>query len=267
MKARSACSGAATADITDGDEWLASLDRFGIVSDRAVLLDELTVEQNLAMTLTLDIDPVPADTRDAVARVAAEVALEPGSARSEGGDVVARGEAAAVRLGRAVALSPEVLLLEHPDRDAAGRGGGRVRATCVKALAAQRGLTVLAMTADAAFATALTRDAWTLAPADGTLTPHRGYGLGASPEAVRRLTSQSRARADGRAHARTRVRPGSRTHCFSITPHARRGPPLTPDLGSPVMPWSSLAWMIIAEPSASKSDSGPSEIVTRVVRA
>ena len=42
-----------TAAITDGDEWLRTLDRFGILSDRAVLLDELTVAQNLAMTLTL----------------------------------------------------------------------------------------------------------------------------------------------------------------------------------------------------------------------
>jgi len=30
----------------------------------------------------------------------------------------------------------------------------------------------------------------------------------------------------------------SRIHCFVITPHATLGPPLTPDFGSPVMPWS-----------------------------
>ena len=48
-----------TAAIADGDEWLASLDRFGIVSPRAVLLDAATLLQNLAMPFTLDIDPIP----------------------------------------------------------------------------------------------------------------------------------------------------------------------------------------------------------------
>ena len=43
------------------------------------------------------------------------------------------------------------------------------------------------------------------------------------------------------------------------TPQATRGPPLTPDFGSPVIPWSSLPWMMTAVPSASKSDSGPSD--------
>ncbi len=42
-----------TADIVDGDEWLASLDRFGIVSPRGVLLEGATLEQNLAMPFTL----------------------------------------------------------------------------------------------------------------------------------------------------------------------------------------------------------------------
>ena len=40
-----------TADIVGGDEWLASLDRFGIVSPRGVLLEAATIEQNLAMPL------------------------------------------------------------------------------------------------------------------------------------------------------------------------------------------------------------------------
>ena len=65
-----------TAAITDGDEWLRTLDRFGILSDRAVLLDELTVAQNLAMTLTLAIDPIPADVRGRVEALASEAGLE-----------------------------------------------------------------------------------------------------------------------------------------------------------------------------------------------
>ena len=45
--------GRATSEISTGDEWLASLDRFGIVSPRAMMLDGATVLQNLAMPFTL----------------------------------------------------------------------------------------------------------------------------------------------------------------------------------------------------------------------
>ena len=53
------------AEIANGDEWLESLDRFGIVSERAVLLEGATLEQNLAMPFTLQIDPVAPDDRRA----------------------------------------------------------------------------------------------------------------------------------------------------------------------------------------------------------
>ena len=56
--------GRATSEITDGDAWLASLDRFGIVSPRGVLLDSASIAQNIALVFTLEIDPVP----DEVAR-------------------------------------------------------------------------------------------------------------------------------------------------------------------------------------------------------
>ena len=62
-----------TADIVGGDEWLASLDRFGIVSPRGVLLEAATIEQNLAMPLTLEIDPVPPDVAARVVDLARPV--------------------------------------------------------------------------------------------------------------------------------------------------------------------------------------------------
>jgi len=55
--------GHSTADVTNGDEWLASLDRFGIVSPRAVLLDAVSALQNLALPFTLQIDPIPRTSR------------------------------------------------------------------------------------------------------------------------------------------------------------------------------------------------------------
>jgi ABC-type lipoprotein export system ATPase subunit len=47
--------GQRTADIPDGDAWLDLLERFGIVSPRAVLLEGSTLQQNLAMPFTLEI--------------------------------------------------------------------------------------------------------------------------------------------------------------------------------------------------------------------
>ena len=54
---------------------------------------------------------------------------------------------------------------------------------------------------------------------------------------------------------------------FSRTPHATRGPPLTPDFSGPVIPWSGFAWMMSAVPSSSKTVSGPLYKVIRVVVA
>ena len=68
--------GQSTAAIADADAWLASLDRFGIVSERAVLLGALTVLQNLAIPLTLQVDPLPGSVRAEVTRLAAEVGIE-----------------------------------------------------------------------------------------------------------------------------------------------------------------------------------------------
>src|SRR5262245_43035408 len=69
--------GHSTAAIADGDQWLASLDRFGIVSPRAVLLDGATVLQNLAMPLTLQIDPIPEDADARARSVAGEAGIDP----------------------------------------------------------------------------------------------------------------------------------------------------------------------------------------------
>ena len=49
--------GRSTRDIVDGEAWLQGLDQFGILSERAVLLDQLTAEQNLAVPFSLDARP------------------------------------------------------------------------------------------------------------------------------------------------------------------------------------------------------------------
>src|SRR5262245_26277193 len=48
--------GQGTTDIADRDAWLSTLDRFGLLTERAVLLDRLSVEQNLALPFSLGLD-------------------------------------------------------------------------------------------------------------------------------------------------------------------------------------------------------------------
>lgn len=105
--------GRATHAIADGDDWLAWLDRFGIVSPRAVLLDAATLGQNLAMPLTLQIEPVPPEIRARVESLADDVGLDRALLdRPVAGldaSVLAR-----AHLARAIALGPQLLILEHP---------------------------------------------------------------------------------------------------------------------------------------------------------
>jgi ABC-type transporter Mla maintaining outer membrane lipid asymmetry ATPase subunit MlaF len=110
--------GRATSELADQDEWLALLDRFGIVNDRVVLLEGLTVAQNLAIPVTLDVDPLPASVRRTVESLAREVGLDAAQLDTplhEAPPVVR----SLVRVGRAVALAPAVVLMEHPSADLA----------------------------------------------------------------------------------------------------------------------------------------------------
>ena len=66
-------AGRDTREIATDTEWLKSLDRFGIVTHRAVLLDGLSVAANLALPLTVSIDPMPDDVRMRVERLANDI--------------------------------------------------------------------------------------------------------------------------------------------------------------------------------------------------
>ncbi len=104
--------GRPTSAIADSDDWLATVDRFGIVSERAVLLDQLTLLQNLAMPFTLDIEPLSDEVRAKAEAIAIEIDLgrDAWDRPIAGLDLDARMR---LRLGRALALGPSVLLLEH----------------------------------------------------------------------------------------------------------------------------------------------------------
>ncbi|HSL22169.1 MAG TPA: hypothetical protein VK886_11575 [Vicinamibacterales bacterium] len=119
-----AVMGTSTAAISDADTWLASLDRFGIVSERAVMLDASTFLQNLALPLTLEIDAIPADVRRRVEALADEAGLPVPRLAARAGEGTPD-ERARAQVARALALDPAILLLEHPTaalpRDAAPR--------------------------------------------------------------------------------------------------------------------------------------------------
>jgi ABC-type lipoprotein export system ATPase subunit len=159
----------ATKDVADSDAWLRMLDAVGIVTDRAVLIAQFAVEQNIALPFTLQVDPIADETRTRVATLAAEVGLSADDLTRPVGqaspDVVLR-----VRLARALALNPVVLLAEHPTASLPA-GQGKAFAADLARIARQRELAVLAITADETFASALGRDVLIHDAATGALRP------------------------------------------------------------------------------------------------
>src|SRR5215510_15424219 len=62
--------GQSTNDISDRNGWLTTLDQFGLLTERAVLLEQLTVEQNLALPFSLAIDELSTEVRERVQKLA-----------------------------------------------------------------------------------------------------------------------------------------------------------------------------------------------------
>ena len=163
--------GRSTASLADGDEWLSSLDSYGIVSDRAVLLEAATVAQNLALPLTLDIDPLGPETYAQVRSLARE--CEIGEEWLEGRtNEVPPAVRVRMHLARALALGPRLLLLEHPTATIADDDREPFGALLARVCEA-RALTALAVTADRAFAGRAAERALTLQPATGQLVAAR----------------------------------------------------------------------------------------------
>lgn len=165
--------GTPTHAITDADVWVRALDQFGLVSDRAVLLDQLTAEQNLAMPMSLELDDLPAAVRQRVRHLSDEVGLSPDELTRP---VATLGEPARlrVRLGRALALNPRVLLAEHPNA-ALPRDALAPFAADYSRIVTSRGLAALVVTADRVFASASAEQVLTLHPGTGELRQSSGW--------------------------------------------------------------------------------------------
>ena len=170
--------GRATAEVTDSDTWIGLLDHFGILSERAGLVDALSVGQNLTMPHSLEVDDPPPDVREKVAALVEELGLAREALDSPVGEA-SKAVRARVRLGRALALGPEVLLAEHPSTLVDPLEATALAADLAR-VASRRKVACLVMTADPSFAHALTRDVLELHPASGKLKPsarwHRWLG-------------------------------------------------------------------------------------------
>ncbi len=163
--------GRRTADVADGDEWLTSLDRYGIVSDRAVLLEGSTLAENLALPLTLEIDPLPPAMRARAAQLAGECDIPPAWLEQPCAQVPAEIRMRA-HLARAVALDPELLLMEHPTALLAATAGQQF-GEVVRRVAEARGLTVVMISMDAGFAAVAAERSLMLEAASGQFKPAR----------------------------------------------------------------------------------------------
>ena len=161
--------GRPTSAITDSADWLAVVDRFGIVSPRAVLLESLTVVQNLAMPFTLDIEPPAEDIRRRAVALAERAGLDAACFDRPVGELGPAG-LVRLRLGRALALDPAVILLEHPTAEISPEASLELAAQCRTVSAA-----TIALTADAAFAEAVAERCLTLDPATGRLAQRTGW--------------------------------------------------------------------------------------------
>jgi ABC-type transporter Mla maintaining outer membrane lipid asymmetry ATPase subunit MlaF len=165
--------GRPTVAIQDAGSWLTSLDCFGILSERAVVLDNLTVEENLTMPLTMALHEVDDVVHAKVEAIAEEVGLS----RAEMGLRVAGLSSSGrlrLRLGRALAPDPRIILSEHPNAFLEAPDVAKFAADYARIIAS-RHLASVVLTADSAFAAAVAPRILTLQPATGELKPLSGW--------------------------------------------------------------------------------------------
>ena len=161
--------GTSTRAITDGQAWLAALERFGLLGERTVLVDQLTAEQNLTIPLTLAVHDVAPELRERVRRVAAEVGLSAAELErpAEGLSPLSRFR---VQLGRALVLEPRLLLAEHPTATLA-EGDAAHAAVDLSRIVRRRRLTSVLLTMDQGLANRVATRVLVLKPGTGELAP------------------------------------------------------------------------------------------------
>lgn len=159
-----------TREIADTSAWLALLDGVGLISERVILLDQFTVRQNLAVPFTLDLEDLSEADRTSADRLADLSGLSDAVEQRVGdASPVVR---ARLRVGRALALKPALLLGEHPSATLP-RDAVTAYAEALAAAARQTQTAVVMLTNDDQLARGLGGDIRTLDPATGSWRPRR----------------------------------------------------------------------------------------------
>jgi putative ABC transport system ATP-binding protein len=156
-----------TRDITDSTAWLQSLDRLGMITARGVLIEAFSVLQNVALSLTLDVDPIDPRIVPQAGALARDVGIDASLFDVPAGKIAPELQMR-VHLARALALGPKLLIAEHPSASLPRPAVAAFGADLVR-VAQARGLALLAITADDAFAKAVGGQRLELVPASGEL--------------------------------------------------------------------------------------------------
>jgi predicted ABC-type transport system involved in lysophospholipase L1 biosynthesis ATPase subunit len=165
--------GSNTRHIPDAEAWLRSLDGLGLISHRAVLVDMLTVLQNVAMPLTLDVDPIDPALRPQVEALAREAGIGEALWDRTLGHVDPETNLR-VRLARAVAADPVLVIAEHPSATLPREAVARVASDVLQAVRARQAALVT-LTADAEWADRVGGEVLMLSPATGGLASGGGF--------------------------------------------------------------------------------------------
>lgn len=156
-----------TRAITDSTAWLKSLDGLGMVTSRGIVIEMFTVLQNIAMSFTLEVDPIDPEVLPMAVALAREAGL------AESSFEVAAGRSTAddhmrIHLARALALGPRMLIAEHPSASLPRETVAAFGADLAR-LARSRGLALLTLTADDELAKAMGGQRLELVAATGEL--------------------------------------------------------------------------------------------------
>jgi ABC-type transporter Mla maintaining outer membrane lipid asymmetry ATPase subunit MlaF len=165
--------GQSTRDISNSEAWLASLDRFGLVTERAVLLTGSPLAHNLALPFSLEFDPMPDDLRVQVTAAAREVEMTDDQLEMLAGNASPELQMR-VHLARALAMEPHLLIFEHPTVSLP-RESVKPFAALVRRVSERRQLAAIALTGDKEFADEMAETALTLQPGTGKLASTRGW--------------------------------------------------------------------------------------------
>jgi len=156
-----------TRAIANAEAWLRSLDAMGMISARGILIDAFSVLQNIAMSFTLDVDPIDPRVVPQAGALARDVGIDAALFDLPAGKVAPEMRMR-VHLAKSLALAPKLLIAEHPSATLPRQAVASFGADMVKA-AESRGLALVAITADDALAKAIGGQRLELVAATGEL--------------------------------------------------------------------------------------------------